>query len=76
MKVFVTDVARAMGATRANRLQGRACRNDWTPIAKPNPTQASSGAPDEHIRGRFQGKIHYVPRMCGHCAGFLHLVVS
>ena len=70
MKAFVIDVAACNGCYACQiACKDEHVANDWSPIAKPQPDTGQFWLRlTEHIRGTVpKVKIHYVPRMCGHC---------
>jgi tetrathionate reductase subunit B len=70
MKAFMIDVALCNGCYSCQiACKDEHVANDWSPIAKPQPDVGQFWLRlTEHIRGTVpKVKMHYVPRMCGHC---------
>ena len=70
-KVFVIDVARCSGCHNCQlSCKDEHCENDWRPYAAPQPPTGQFWMKvTDHVQGTIpKVKIHYLPRMCNHCA--------
>ncbi len=70
-KIFLIDVGRCTGCYNCQlACKDEHCENDWRPYAAPQPLTGQFWCRvTEHVQGTIpKVKIHYVARMCAHCA--------
>ena len=70
-KVFLIDVSRCTGCYNCQlACKDEHCGNDWTPYAAAQPMTGQFWCRvTEHVQGTIpKVKIHYISKMCAHCA--------
>jgi len=70
-KAFVIDIAKCSGCYNCQlACKDEHAGNDWMPYAKPQPPIGQFWMKvDDHPEGTIpKVKIHYIPRLCNHCA--------
>ncbi len=70
-KIFIIDVAKCSGCHNCQlSCKDEHCENDWRPYAAPQPATGQFWCKVEsHTRGSVpKVKMHYITRMCNHCA--------
>ncbi len=70
-KIILIDVAKCSGCYNCQlACKDEYCENDWMPYAKPQPITGQFWCKvTEHVQGSIpKVKIHYVAKMCAHCA--------
>lgn len=70
-KIFLIDVAKCSGCYNCQlACKDEHCENDWRPYAAPQPLTGQFWCKvTEHVQGTIpKVKIHYIAKMCAHCA--------